>query len=111
RPTAWRTFIRAEPEVLAAADFVTVPVWTIRGIVAHRVLFVIDIGTRAAEIPRVTTRPNARFVERVARCLVDRARGFLHGKRWLVIDRDRKFTLGFHRILARTGIGVIQTAP
>src|SRR5690606_35097002 len=111
RPTSWRTFICAEAEVLAAADFFTVPVWTIRGIVAHHVLFVIDIGTRAVEILGVTTRPNARFVEQVGRRLVDRARGFLRGKRWLVIDRDRKFTFGFRRIFARTGIEVIRTAP
>src|SRR5690606_17688750 len=95
RPTSWRTFIRAEAEVLAAADFFTVPVWTIRGTVAHDVLFVIDIGTRAVEILGVTTRPNAHFVEQVGRRLVDRARGFLRGKRWLVIDRDRDVTVGF----------------
>ncbi len=39
--THWRDFLRSHWEVLAAADFFTVEVWTARGLVTQYVLFVI----------------------------------------------------------------------
>ena len=67
RPTSWKLFLKSHADVIAAADFFTVDVWTKRGLVTHYVLFVIHPATRAVEIAGVTTNPDGSFVARVAR--------------------------------------------
>ena len=44
--TRWATFLRAHWKVLAANDFLTVEVWTGRGLVTHYLLFVISLRCR-----------------------------------------------------------------
>ena len=46
----WKTFIRIHADQLAATDFFTVPVWTLKGLAMYRVHFVIDLLTRKVEI-------------------------------------------------------------
>ena len=50
--TPWSTFLRAHRECLAASDFLTVEVCTIRGLVTHYVLFFIDISSQRGEYRR-----------------------------------------------------------
>ena len=97
RPTSWSTFLKAHAEVIAAADFFTVDVWTKRGLVTHYVLFVINHATRVVEVAGITTRPNGEFMAQVARNLTDSVDGFLRDKRFLILDRDSKFTEQFRR--------------
>jgi hypothetical protein len=51
RPASWRTFLKSHADVIAAADFFTVDVWTKRGLVTHYVLFVIHHATRTIKQP------------------------------------------------------------
>lgn len=46
----WAGFLRAHWSVLAAADFFTVEVWGLRGLVTIYVFFVMEIATRRIEI-------------------------------------------------------------
>jgi transposase InsO family protein len=110
RPTSWRTFLRAHAGAIAAMDFLTVEVWTARGLVTHYVLFAIDLATRAVEIVGVTTNPDGPFMGRVARNLTDHVDGFLRDKRHVVLDRDTKFTAQFRDILEAAGVAPIFTA-
>lgn len=110
RPTSWRTFLKAHAEVIAATDFFTVDVWTKRGLVTHYVLFVIHHASRVVEIAGVTTNPNGEFMAQVARNLTDSVDGFLRNKRFLILDRDRKFTEQFRRVLEDSGVSVVTTA-
>ena len=110
RPTSWRTFLQAHADVIAAADFFTTEVWTARGLVTHYVLFVIHHATRCVHIAGITTNPDGHFTEQVARNLTDVADGFLRGTRFLVLDRDSKFTLGFCAILEQAGVQIVRTA-
>jgi hypothetical protein len=104
RPTSWRTYLRSHAKTIAAADFFTAEVWTPRGLVTHYVLFVIHHATRMVEIAGVTTNPNCEFVAQVARNLTDPVDGFLHRMRYLILDRDVKFTHQFQRILKDAGV-------
>ena len=88
RPTSWRTFLRAHADAIAAMDFLTVEVWTARGLATHYVLFAVDLATRAVEIAGVTTNPDAPFMARIARNLTDNLQGFLRDKQFVVLDRD-----------------------
>jgi hypothetical protein len=72
-----------------ATDFLTVEVCTIRGLVTHYVLFFIDIASRAVKI---------------ARNLTDLNDGFLRGKRYLILDRDTKYSEALRSVLVREGM-------
>lgn len=67
RATSWRTFLKSHANVMAAADFFTVEVWTARGLITHYVLFLIDHGTRAVHIAGITPNPDERFMLQIAR--------------------------------------------
>ena len=110
RPTSWRTFLRAHADVIAAADFFTVEVWTARGLVTHYVLFVIHHATRAVYIAGITLNPDNAFMAQVARNLTTDDDGFLRGQHYLILDRDSKFTAQFCRILQDAGVQVARTA-
>lgn len=43
--TRWSAFLKAHWECLTAADFLSVEVYTIKGIVTHYILFFIDIAS------------------------------------------------------------------
>jgi hypothetical protein len=67
RRTRWSTFLKAHWRVLAASDFVTVEVWTGRGLVTRYVLFVISLANRVVKIAGITTRPDESWMCQMAR--------------------------------------------
>jgi hypothetical protein len=58
RRTSWSTFLKAHWKVLAASDFLTVEVWTGRGLITHYLLFVISLADRVVKVAGITTRPD-----------------------------------------------------
>jgi DNA-binding transcriptional LysR family regulator len=48
--TRWSTFLKAHWECLTATDFLSVEVFTIKGLVTHYVLFFIDIASRSVHM-------------------------------------------------------------
>jgi hypothetical protein len=54
--TSWKTFLAAHWEGLAAADFFTVEVLTLHGLVRYVVFFVMQLKTRRVEIAPITCR-------------------------------------------------------
>ena len=109
RPTSWRTFLKAHAGSIAAMDFFTAEVWTPRGLVTHYVLFVIHHASRLVEIAGVTDHPNEEFMAQVARNLTC-VEGTLRDRRFLILDRDTKFTAQFRSILGDAGVQIVQTA-
>jgi transposase InsO family protein len=110
RPMSWRTFVRSHAHLIAAADFFTTEVWTARGLVRNFTLFVIDIATRRVYIAGTTTNPTSSWMEQIARNLMDCEGGFLNGKRFLIIDRDAKYSPRFRLILESSGVEVLFTS-
>jgi transposase InsO family protein len=47
----------------------------------------------------------------IARNLTDSEETFLQGIRFLIMDRDTKYTEGFRRVLAQEGVKVIRLPP
>ena len=109
RPTSWRTFLRAHWGEVAGMDFFTTEVWTPLGLTTFYVLFLIDLKTRRAHVAGITTTPDGAFMAQVARNLTDAEDGFLRAHRFLICDRDAKFTAEFRSILQVTGVDVIRT--
>jgi len=106
--TSWKTFLKAHWDVMAATDFFTVEVWTLRGLLTYYVLFVMRLKTRAVHIAGFTTTPNSAYMKQVARNLIDVSDGFLLDGRYLVMDRDTKYTEAFRDFLDREGVKPVR---
>ena len=92
RPTSWQAFLRAHWGVVVAADFFTTEVWTVRGLVTYYTLFVIELHSRRVYIVGSTPHPDEAFMLQIARHLTDATDGVLNGPRFLICDRDRKWS-------------------
>jgi putative transposase len=111
RRTSWSTFLKAHWKVLAAGDFLTVEVWTGRGLVTHYLLFVMSLADRVVTIAGITTRLGESWMLQVGRNLIDSQSGALHSKRYLIIDRDTKYSQQFRRLVRDSGTKVIRLPP
>jgi transposase InsO family protein len=108
---SWATFLELHWDVLAATDFFTIEVMTLRGLVRHHVLFVIEQCTRRVEIAGIVPEPDGRWMAQVARNLTDAFDGFLRDKRYLTHDRSPLFTKEFIAILKAAGVKTIKLPP
>lgn len=84
----------------------TSEVWTPRGLVTYHVLFVIDLQTRRVEIAGISRLSGAEFTAQVARNLTDCFDGFLRNHRFVICDRDSKFTDKSKSTLKDAGVDV-----
>lgn len=111
RPSSWRSFLKAHWGEVAATDFFSVEVWTPVGLQTYYVLFVIQLRSRRIHVAGITTNPDGDYMAQIARNLTDIVDGFLRKDRFLICDRDTKFTAQFRRILKDAGLGIILTPP
>jgi hypothetical protein len=75
-----------------------VEVLTLRGLVTYYVLFFIHLESRRVEIAGITPNPHEAWVKQIARNVTMDEWGFLEGRRYLIHDRDTKFTDSFRTI-------------
>jgi putative transposase len=108
---SWPQFLKIHWDVLAAADFFTVEVATWHGLVTYDVLVVMELSTRRVHVAGITPHPTDAFMQQCARQLTDPIDGFLLGKRYLVHDRDTKYTQAFDALLKDSGVEPIVLPP
>ena len=99
RTTTWSDFIRAHMSVLAGTDFFSVEVLTLRGLVTYYVLFFIRLESRRVEVAGITRHPNDAWMKQIARNVTMDEWGLLEGCRYLIHDRDTKYTDSFRAIV------------
>src|SRR5919202_69713 len=108
---SWAQFLKLHWDVLAATDFFTVEVATWHGLVTYYVLVVMELATRRVHVAGITPHPTAAFMQQCARQLTDPCEGFLLGKRYLIHDRDAKFTQAFDTVLKDSGVEPVLLPP
>ncbi len=90
----WAEFLRAQARGIVACDVFTVETVFLRTLC---VLFFIEVGTRRVRIVGTTRNPDGRWVTQQARNLA--MAGDLEGARFLLSDRDSKFTASFDEVI------------
>lgn len=111
RPTPWKTFLKTHWQALAAVDFCTAEVWTLRGLKTFYVLAAIDLATRKVKIVGVTTAPDALWMHGIAEQWMAEPENLLSEKKYLIHDRDSKFCRLFARPLEAAGIELVKLPP
>jgi putative transposase len=102
----WAEFPRAQATTMLACDFFTVDPVLLRRL---HVLFFIEIDTRQVHLSGVTANPVGVWVTQQARnlslVLAERPRAV----KFLIRDRDTKFTASFDEVFGTQGIRIIKT--
>jgi putative transposase len=111
RRMLWGEFIRSHLELLASVDFFTVEVWTAGGLMSYYVLTFMRVASRKVCIAGITTSPDRRWMEQMARNVTLEGEGFLCGCRYLLHDRDAKFCAAFDGILEAVGVRAVKLPP
>jgi transposase InsO family protein len=106
--TPWKTFLAAHWDGLAAADFFTGEVLTLRGLVRYVVFFVMKPKTRTVEIAGITRQPHESWMTQIARNLTDHHDGFLRDVHHLILDRDPLHTAALRDLLRDRGVTALR---
>jgi transposase InsO family protein len=109
--TTWREFLATHWEMMGAADFFTVEVWTVFGLVRYLIFFALDLTTRRVQVAGISATPDGIWMNQMARNLTDAQDGFLSGKRYLIHDRDPLFTKEFREALSGAGVKSVKLPP
>ena len=102
----WREFVRLHRQSILAVDFFTVEtIWLQR----LYVLFFIELGSRYVHVAGCTPNPNAAWVIQQARQLSWTMAERSEPLRFLIRDRDQKFTERFDEVFRSDGLEVVRT--
>src|SRR5262249_45106886 len=101
----WREFVRQHADQILATDFITVDtVWLSR----LYVLFFVEVGSRRVHLAGSTCNPTAEWVVQQARNLAWKLQDGALRAKFLLRDRDSKFTAAFDEVFKSEGVEVIR---
>jgi transposase InsO family protein len=106
RGPTWSEFLRSQAPGILACDFLTVE--TIR-LKTLYVLVWIELGTRRVHLGGATPNPDSAWVTQQARNLAMALKEEGRSPRFLIHDRDTKFTGPFDEVFRSEGMRVILT--
>jgi putative transposase len=101
---SWSEFLHAQAQGILAADFFTVETAWLRTLY---VLFFVELGSRRVHVAGITANPDSGWMTQQARNLAIERR--LENVRFLIHDRDAKFSGPFDEILRSERVRVIKT--
>jgi putative transposase len=104
--TSWRSFLRQQAAGIIACDFFSVDTIFLRRVY---VLFFIEHGSRRVHLAGVTGHPTGLWVAQQARNLLASLSDAATPWKFLIRDRDAKFTRAFDDVWRSTGTEIIRT--
>ena len=102
----WRGFLRAQAGGIVACDFFAVDTVLFRRLY---VLVFIEIATRQMHLAGITANPTGEWATQQARNVIETFVERTEPIRFLIHDRDSKFTAGFDEVFRSDGIRTIRT--
>jgi len=102
----WAEFLRAQAAGVIACDFFTVETAKLRTLY---VLVFMELGSRRIHLSPSTVHPDAAWVTQQARNLAMKLDGRSRAIRFLIRDRDAKFSGPFDAVVRSEGMRVIRT--
>jgi transposase len=103
--TSWSEFLRQQAASILECDFLTVDTLFLK---RFYVLFFVELATRRVWLAGITTNPDGRWVTQQARNLLMTLDDEDVRPRFLVRDRDSKFTRDFDELFRSEGMRVIK---
>ncbi len=104
--STWSTFLRHYKHEMLACDFFTVETAWLKTLY---VLFFIELGSRRVYVAGCTDKPTAAWVTQKARQMSWRAEDEQLPIRFLIRDRDAKFSASFDTVFAADDVTIIRT--
>jgi hypothetical protein len=104
----WREFPTAQAEGIIARDFVHIDLADLRRVYA---LVFLEHGTRRPRIAEVTAHPTGAWTVQQARNLAVELGMRVDSPRFLLRDRDARYTESFDAVFAADDIRVVRSAP
>jgi transposase InsO family protein len=102
----WSQFLRAQAHTILAVDFVHVDTVFLRRLY---ILVVIEHGRRRVHLAGITTHPTGTWVTQQARNLLTELGEGAEPFRFLIRDRDSKFTAAFDAVFTGADIRIVRT--
>jgi hypothetical protein len=103
---SWTRFLRAQAAGMLTVDFFTVDTIWLNQLY---VFFCLEVSTRRVHLLGVTRQPTGAWVTQCARNLVMGCEQMGRSFRFLIRDRDAKYTAAFDAIMADAGVQVVNS--
>ncbi len=102
----WQQFLRSQASGIVACDFFTVDTELFRRLYA---LVFIELATRQVYLAGITANPTGEWATQQARNMIETFVDRTEPLRFLIHDRDSKFTASFDEVFRSEGIRTIRT--
>jgi transposase InsO family protein len=104
----WRQFLTSQAQGILAVDFLHIDTITPQRIY---ILIVIEHGSRRAHLAGVTAHPTGTWTAQTARNLIMDLADRIETVKFLLRDRDSRFTTAFDAVFVAEGIRILRTPP
>ena len=105
---SWTAFLHGQAAGMLACDFFTVE--TV-GLTRLYVLFIVELDRRRVHLAWITAHPTGEWVTQAARNMLMDLDDHAQRLRFLIRDRDAKFTATFDAVFAAAGIQAVKIPP